>query len=243
MMNLAIDIGNTHVKAAVFDGGQLVETFKSREVGKAFVDTVFAAYPGIDRAILASVRADFSAVEEAVKGRVKSYMRFDAATKIPVTNLYATPETLGPDRLAAAVGANAIYPENNVLIVDFGTAVTIDVVTSAGEFLGGNISPGVDTRFRALHDYTSNLPLCENTGRTVLLGSSSEEAICSGVVNGVLYEIEGYIMRLEEMYDDLKIIFTGGDGKYFAKRLKNTIFATYDLVVHGLNRIMEYNAD
>ena len=242
-MNLAIDIGNTHVKAAVFDSGQLVETFKSREVGKAFVDTVFAAYPAIERAIMASVRADFKEVEEAVKGRVKSYMRFDVSTKIPVANLYATPETLGPDRLAAAVGANAIYSENNVLIVDFGTAITIDLVTSAGEFLGGNISPGVDTRFRALHDYTSNLPLCENTGRTVLLGSGSEEAICSGVVNGVLYEIEGYIMRLEGMYDDLKIIFTGGDGKYFAKRLKNTIFATYDLVVHGLNRIMEYNAD
>lgn len=241
-MNLAIDIGNTHVKAAVFEEGQLVETFKSREVGTAFVETVFAAYPGIEKVILASVRSDFADIEAAVKSRVGRYMRFDAAAKIPVKNLYATPGTLGPDRLAAAVGANAIYPENNVMIVDFGTAITIDVVTNKAEFLGGNISPGVDTRFRALHDYTSNLPLCENTGKTVLLGSTSEEAICSGVLNGVLYEIEGYVMRLEEEYDDLKIIFTGGDGKYFAKRLKNTIFATYDLVVHGLNRIMDYNA-
>lgn len=242
-MNLAIDIGNTHVKAAVFDGEQLVETFKSREAEDAFVAMIFEAYPAIGGAILASVRTDSAGFEDAVRKRVKNYMRFDADTRIPITNLYATPESLGADRLAAAVGANAIYPGNNVMIVDFGTAITIDVVTSAGEFLGGNISPGVDTRFRALHDYTSNLPLCENTGRTVLLGSTSEEAICSGVVNGVLYEIEGYIMRLDEEFEDLKIIFTGGDGKYFAKRLKNTIFATYDLVVHGLNRIMEYNAD
>ena len=242
-MNLAIDIGNTHIKAAVFDDGQFVETFKSREVGRAFTDMVFAAYPDIDTAILASVRKESAEVEAAVKSRVKRYMRFDNTTPVPIKNLYATPESLGPDRLAAAVGANKAYPGSNVMIVDFGTAITIDLVTADGEFLGGNISPGVDTRFRALHDYTSNLPLLENTGRTVLLGSTSEEAICSGVLNGVLYEIEGYILRLEERYDDLKIIFTGGDGKYFAKRLKNTIFATYDLVVHGLNRIMEYNAD
>lgn len=242
-MNLAIDIGNTHIKAAVFEDGQLVETFKSKVADGAFVEGVFEAYPDIDRAILSSVRSEFAEVENALKSRVKHYMRFDHDTPIPIRNLYGTPQTLGGDRLAAAVGANAIYPGANVMIVDFGTAITIDLVTNKGEFLGGNISPGADARLRALHDYTSNLPLCENTWDTVLLGRNSQEAICSGVLNGILYEIEGYIARLEQEYEELKIIFTGGDGKYFAKRLKNTIFATYDLVVHGLNRIMEYNAN
>ncbi|MCL2562345.1 MAG: type III pantothenate kinase [Rikenellaceae bacterium] len=242
-MNLAIDIGNTHIKAAVFEGEVLVETFKSRSADRAFIEAVLKIYPGIDKVILASVRRDIAEVEEAVKKRVKRYTRFDGTKKVPIKNLYATPETLGPDRLAAAVGANAIYPDSNVMIVDFGTAITIDLVTQRGEFLGGNISPGVDVRFQSLHERTANLPLCEDTGRTVLLGTTSEEAICSGVLNGVLYEIEGYVMRLESEYEELRIIFTGGDGKYFAERLKNTIFVTYDLVVHGLNRIMEHNED
>lgn len=242
-MKLAIDIGNTHIKAAVFEGGQLVETFKSKVVDGAFIDSVFDVYPDIEQAILASVRTEFAEVEQALKSRVKNYMLFKPETKIPIQNSYGTPETLGGDRLAAAVGANAIYPGMNVLIVDFGTAITIDLVTSGGEFLGGNISPGADARLRALHEYTSSLPLCEKTWETVMLGRTSQEAICSGVINGIVYEIEGYITRLEQEYDELKIIFTGGDGKYFAKRLKNTIFATYDLVVHGLNRIMDYNAN
>lgn len=154
---------------------------------------------------------------------------------------------MGRDRLAAAVGANAIYPENDVLIFDFGTAITIDIVTKEGEFLGGNISPGVQSRFRALHDYTARLPLLSMPGdpgvAIPLVADSTDDAITSGVINGIQFEIEGYIEQLSASHDSLKIIFTGGDGIFFAKRLKNTIFATYDLVVHGLNRILEYNAD
>lgn len=242
-MNLAIDIGNTHIKAAVFEEGLLVETFKSKTADAAFVEQVFAAYPAIGKAILASVRGRNAEVEEALDRRVKGFLRFDTAMPVPLKSKYATPQTLGQDRLAAAVGANAIYPECNVVIFDFGTAMTVDVVTNKGVFMGGNISPGLDTRFRALHEYTSNLPLLTAEGRTALVGNSTETAIRSGVVNGMQYEIECYIEALSAKYDDMKIIFTGGDGKFFAKKLKNTIFATYDLVVHGLNRILEYNED
>ena len=126
--------------------------------------------------------------------------------------------------------------------MDFGTAITIDLVTAAGEFKGGNISPGAMTRFRALHDYTSKLPLRSLSDDTMLISTNSNQAVESGVINGIVYEIEGYITRLSQDYEDLKIIFTGGDGNFFAKRLKNTIFAIYDLVVYGLNRILEYNA-
>jgi type III pantothenate kinase len=143
------------------------------------------------------------------------------------------------------VGANAIYPDSNVLIVDFGTAITMDVVTREGEFAGGNISPGVEMRLRALHDYTARLPLCVNPLKEddmlpALLGVTTEQAICNGVVGGIIYEIEGFVSRIEERYEGLKIIFTGGDAKYFAGKLKNTIFATCDLVAYGLNRILEY---
>lgn len=241
-MNLAVDIGNSLVKTAVFDKGQVVETFRAKEADKRFFDAIFESYPDIEAAILVSSGPDVGEAEELLSMKVGRFMVFDNNAKVPVENRYLTPETLGCDRLAAAVGAKALYPDNNVLIVDFGTAITIDVVTAAGEFLGGNISPGAMTRFRSLHEYTSRLPLRSLSEDVALIAGDSNQAVESGVINGIVYEIEGYINRLAEDYDDLKIIFTGGDSNFFAKRLKNTIFATYDLVAYGLNRILEYNA-
>lgn len=241
-MNLAVDIGNSLVKVAVFDEGQAVETFRSKTADKRFFDSIFESYPDIDAAIVVSSGPGESEVEDMLSVRVGRMVKFGPDTKVPIKNMYQTPETLGCDRLAAAVGADALYPDSNVLIVDFGTAITIDLVTAEGEFLGGNISPGAMTRFRALHDYTSKLPLRSLSDDTALIAGNSNQAIESGVINGIVYEIEGYISRLSEDYDDLKIIFTGGDSNFFVRRLKNTIFATYDLVVYGLNRILEYNA-
>ncbi len=242
-MNLAIDIGNTLAKAAVFEREQVVDTFRSETPDAAFVESMFRAYPAIDAAILVSSRDNCFEVEQAVKKRVRRYIRFGADVPVPVKNLYDTPQTLGCDRLAAAVGANALYPGSNVLIADFGTAITIDIVTAQGEFLGGNISPGATTRFKALHDYTDRLPMGSLDGQVALIGKNSQQAVESGVVNGIVYEIEGYIERFSREYADLRIIFTGGDGNFFAKKVKNPIFAIYDLVVYGLNRILEYNAD
>ena len=135
-----------------------------------------------------------------------------------------------------------LYPGRNVLIVDFGTAVTIDLVTADNTFRGGCISPGVTMRFRALHDYTAKLPLCAATGGEGLSGLTTEEAIELGVMNGIAFEIEGYVTRMREKIDGLRVIFTGGDAKFFVKRIKNTIFANCNLVFCGLNRILEYNA-
>ncbi len=241
-MNLAVDIGNSLVKAAVFDSGQIVETFRSKTADKSFFDGIFKAYPDIDAAILVSSGAGASEAEELLSVRAAKFLKFLPGVKVPVKNHYRTPETLGCDRLAAAVGAHALYPGSNVLVVDFGTAITIDLMTAAGEFKGGNISPGAAARFRSLHEYTSRLPLRSLSDDDVLIAVNSNQAVESGVINGIVYEIEGYIARLSKDYDDLKIIFTGGDSNFFAKRLKNTIFATYDLVVYGLNRILEYNA-
>ena len=242
-MNLAIDIGNTLAKLAVIDDGQVVDFQKTEKIDSAFVERILEENPEIEAAIIVSTGEYETAWEQMLEKRMKRFIRFGAETPIPIENGYATPQTLGLDRLAAAVAANALYPNSNVLIVDFGTAITVDFVSAEGRFLGGNISPGAATRFRALHHFTKRLPLCELDEDSVrLLGNSTQTAIESGVVNGIVYEIEGYIRDLQQRYNNLRIIFTGGESDFFAKRLKNTIFATYDLVAYGLNRILEYNA-
>ena len=242
-MNLAIDIGNTLAKLAVIDDGQVVDFQKTEKIDSAFVEKILEENPEIEAAIIVSTGEYETAWEQMLEKRMKRFIRFGAETPIPIENGYATPQTLGLDRLAAAVAANALYPNSNVLIVDFGTAITVDFVSAEGRFVGGNISPGAATRFRALHHFTKRLPLCELDEDSVrLLGNSTQTAIESGVVNGIVYEIEGYSRDLQQRYNNLRIIFTGGESDFFAKRLKNTIFATYDLVAYGLNRILEYNA-
>lgn len=242
-MNLAIDIGNTLAKLAVIDDGQMVDFQKTEKIDSTFIERLLEENPKIDAAIIVSTGESGSEWQQMLEKRMKRFVRFNAETPIPIENGYETPQTLGLDRLAAAVAANALYPNSNVVIVDFGTAITVDFVSAEGKFLGGNISPGAATRFKALHHFTKRLPLCELDEDSVrLLGNSTLTAIESGVVNGIVYEIEGYIRDLQQRYNNLRIIFTGGESDFFAKRLKNTIFATYDLVAYGLNRILEYNA-
>ena len=225
-MNLTIDMGNTRVKYAVFDGGTVVSDGCSEEFDEAVIDRILAAHPGITQAIVATTRGPVDDTVALVRRRIGRCLRLSPQLPLPIRNGYTTPETLGEDRLAAAVGAASLYPGRNLLIV----------------FRGGNISPGVQMRFRALHDYTAALPLCESCEDQTLLGRSTVEAIRQGVMNGIAFEIEGYIARLFPEIDALSIIFTGGDAKFFVKRIKNTIFAHCDLVFLGLNRILEYNA-
>ena len=242
-MNLAIDIGNTCAKLAVIENGQVVDFFKTDTLSEVYLEQLLENFPDITGAILISVHEDSDApIEALLRRRLGRFIRFGHGVPVPIRNGYATPDTLGADRLAAAVGAATLYPGNNVLIVDFGTAITFDFVSAEGEFLGGNISPGAATRFRALHHFTRKLPLCELIDREVFMGRDTVSAIEGGIVNGIVYEVEGYIRDLERKYDGLRIIFTGGDSNFFANRVKKPIFATYDLVAYGLNRILEYNA-
>lgn len=228
---------------ALMDGGQIVDTFRMHDYEPASVDAVFEGQT-VEKAILVCTRDGMEALENEVHGRVKQYVRFDRRTPVPIVNEYATPETLGYDRLAAAVGAHTVYPNHNVLIVDFGTAITFDMVTAAGKFLGGNISPGAQSRFRALNEYTSTLPLLNLAADNgEFLGKSTVSAIGNGVVRGIIFETEGYVETLKKDFGEIKIIFTGGDADYFAGRVKFPIFATSDLVFYGLNSILEYNAN
>lgn len=236
-----MDIGNTLVKLAVVDDGRIVMERSTEQLLPAMLDSLLAESP-VEKAIVASTRGDASDLVALVRSRVERVMEFTSRTPTPIRNAYLTPETLGRDRLAAAVGASILYPERNVLVVDFGTAVTIDLVTADNTFRGGCISPGMQTRFRALHDYTASLPLCSPDEGGELLGLTTEEAIQRGVMNSLTFEIEGYIARMVDEIDDLCVIFTGGDAKFFVKRIKNAIFANCNLVFCGLDRILEYNA-
>lgn len=241
-MNLAIDIGNTLSKAAVIDGGQVIDIYKTETLTPAYLERVLKNNRAIDRGILISTRGEEGEIIDMLKQRLKQLILFDHETPIPIKNDYGTPQTLGRDRLAAAVGAAALRPGEPILIVDFGTAITIDFIDERGVFKGGNISPGAQLRFQALNRYTRKLPLRQLAEKTEFLATSSHSAIESGVVNGIVYEIEGYIRELSQTIEKFHIIFTGGDGNFFAKRLNYPIFASQDLVLYGLNKILEYNA-
>ncbi len=234
-MNLTVDIGNTSAKAALFDGGRLVRVLNEDDL---------RSLPDVERAILVSTRGEVHEIEREVREKSGFFIKFDHTTPIPLKNLYATPETLGADRLAAAVGAHTLYPDSTVLVVDFGTAVTYDIVTAAGEYLGGAISPGAGIRFRALHDYTRALPLCTlPDGEAEYPPRDTGSAIESGVVTGIVAETEHYIVFSQRKYGASRTIFTGGDADYFAGRVNFPIFATPELVFEGLNAILEHNAN
>lgn len=243
IMNLVIDIGNTRVKGAVFRGDELVERFDSECVTRGWLQEIVVRYPDTCRAIVSSTRNDLSEVVALLSEVVGYVVGFQpGVTPVPIGNDYHTPLTLGADRLAAAVGGAKLYPMSDLLIVDFGTAITIDYV-EGGSFRGGNISPGVTTRFRALADYTAKLPLCSPTDEVLDYGRTTYEAIEQGVMRGVEHEIRGYVEAFLKKNAKKSIIFTGGDAKYFAKQIKNTIFADCEPVFFGLNAILEYNAE
>lgn len=239
-MNLVVDIGNTQVKAAAVEGTSVVMMLTFPSAREADAEPILARYP-ITRAIVASTGRGAAEVVETLRQRGLEVLEMTPDTPVPIGKEYLTPHTLGADRIAAAVGAEAVFGRGDYLIVDFGTAITIDLVCG-GIFRGGNISPGMRTRFRALHDYTSRLPECSPTDETLFPARCTAQAIEQGVMQGITYEIEGYMRSLAEKNVKLSIIFTGGDAKYFVKRIKNAIFAKCELVICGLNRILDYNA-
>ena len=245
-MNLIIDIGNSYTKVAIFYENKVI--FVSEKLRNDYesviklLNDIFSEFKVIKKCILSSV---ISKDEELIQFLTKQpflFMKMTNSTKIPIKNLYKTPQTLGKDRLAAVVGANNIFPDKNVLVFDAGTALTIDFINSKNEYEGGNISPGLKMRFRALHEFTQKLPeLNPENDINFLLGRTTNEAIIAGVQNSLIFEIQNYISIFEDKYPDLKIFFTGGDTIFFENKLKKNIFAKPNLVLTGLNRILEYN--
>jgi type III pantothenate kinase len=199
-------------------------------------------HPQLSKAILSSVKPGNEDLIGFLTEQFEFFMELDENTELPIENLYETPETLGKDRLAAAVGANELFPEQNLLVIDAGTAITFDLVSEKNQFIGGNISPGLEMRFKALNHFTGKLPLLSFSDEFDFIGKNTNDAIRAGVQNGMLYEIDRTIDIFNRNYQNLQIIMTGGDSNFFDKKLNYSIFVHFNLTLIGLNRILEHNA-
>ena len=241
-MNLIIDTGNTFTKLALFRGWEMVAFSSHKGVDAKLIIKFCESNPVIKNAILSSVKEHPSEIDEYISQRYSAVL-FGQNTSVPIINKYSTPETLGKDRLAGVVGAEKLMPENDILVIDAGTAITYDFITASGEYMGGSISPGISMRYKALHTFTDRLPLLDYYDDAQLIGDDTSSCIHSGVLNGAVAEMEGIIQHYRKVYPGLKIVLTGGDHNYFDKRLKIKTFAAPNLILEGLNLILDFNIE
>ena len=241
-MNLIIEQGNSTSKVAVYNKGIILECFQYKTLGIQELVPLFEKYE-LTHGVLSTVLTVDAELNCYLKEKLKVFVFLDEFVRLPIKVEYKTPSTLGKDRLAAVVGANYLKPGQDVLVIDAGTAITYDLINTSGIYLGGNISPGMTTRFRALNNFTSQLPLVKESEEVPAIGFDTVSAIQAGVVNGIKYEMDGYIDELKRKTPSLLVFLTGGHSIYFERRLKNSIFADINLVLTGLNRILEYNVE
>ena len=239
-MILAIDVGNTRIKAAVFEGATVLEyfVFSKNELEKNILN-ILKKQEKVSHLVVSSVsdleKQSFSAFENLVNVHFVSH-----DDSFPFVNGYKTPQTLGIDRMVNAAGATLQFPNQNRLVIDAGTCVTYDFIDESNNYLGGAISPGLRLRYAALHNFTAKLPLLELESPEHFVGKSTPESIHSGVVNGLVHEIDGFIDEYKALYPKFIIILTGGDTVFLAKRLKNTIFANSNFLLESLNQLFQY---
>ena len=240
-MNLVIDIGNTLVKMAVFQGDKLIK--KKTSLKQNFfknLEELDHSYPEIEHVLLSSVSKTPSKWLQKLQEDYKMILLTQELPQV-FSNSYSTPKTLGNDRIALVSAANKLYPNQNVLIVDAGTCITFDFKNSENQFFGGAISPGLNMRYLAMNTFTENLPLLEPEEDVELIGNTTVKSMQSGVINGITAEIDGVISMYNSQFKDLTIILTGGDSQFLCKRLKNSIFANSNFLLEGLNYILEFN--
>ena len=241
MCNLVIDIGNTNSKLAVFDHQNMVHYQRLKELDETSLKGLIETYQ-IKNATVSSVSKN---VEElgVFLGQLVNYIPFTTAINTGIKNNYQTQPTLGLDRWAKVIAAHGLYTGANCLMIDAGTCITYDVLTANSEYFGGSISLGVNMRFKALNHYTDRLPLVTwDKEEGIPEGTNTNNAIKSGVLNGVVNEVEGFIAAENKKNKDLKVIITGGDADFLSKQLKNSIFAPQIikepyLVLKGLNEV------
>ncbi|MFO7722799.1 MAG: type III pantothenate kinase [Bacteroidales bacterium] len=241
-MKLIIDIGNTTRKYYFFEGKELTGEVHSEEhPSVGFIEALQREHGPFSSAVLSTV---VSLGVDFVKGlqQMMPLLIFDQKTRLPLTNLYSTPATLGPDRLAAAVAGHAMFPGSPVLVIDAGTCIKYDLVKDDA-YHGGIIAPGIRMQAKALHTFTDRLPLVNpDPGMECpLTGASTTGSILSGIINATVASMEGIIARYMDENPGLMIILSGGDLNYFDKRLKYSIFALPNLVAAGLNEILDFN--
>ena len=238
-MNLIIDAGNTAVKLAVFEEGQLVHIQHVDAVYQDF-KVIHEEYPQINSVLICDVRGlDWDFLNKIFES--KKIFKTASTLRFPFINAYKTPKTLGVDRMGLMAAAAKTYPKQNVLVIDVGTCITYDVLTQENTYVGGLISLGYNMRYKSLNEFTGKLPLIAHRSTETTLGVDTQSSIQAGVFHGVFHEIQGQIDHFRHKYQDLTIILTGGDCKQLSKRLKNTIFAHPNFLVTGLDYILELN--
>ncbi len=240
-MLLALDIGNTNIKTGIFSAGKLIDTktFGLTE-NKRFIDDIFNLFQDIETVAICDVSEKFHLTSFFLQKNIALFW-VDNQTRFFFKSNYQTPETLGKDRMAGVAGGIAKFPQTPLLIIDAGTAITFDFVSKEGLFLGGNISPGINLRLKALNSFTGKLPLVEKKEIFSEIGQSTNEAILSGVIGGVIKEIEGNILAFKQQNPNSKVIFTGGDAKFLHSFIKNDIFVLPNLVLEGIYELYKFN--
>ena len=239
-MRLILDFGNTFQKCAIFHQEEIIAFERFENIQIKNLKEFTSKFPGIKSAIFSSVIHEDKTIITWLKEQY-FFINLDVETPAPLNNCYLTPETLGKDRLSAAVGAASLYPNQNVLSIDAGTAIKFDLVNKRGDYLGGSIAPGLYLRFKALHTFTDKLPLVPYNNEHPLIGNDTQSSILSGVMNGAIAEVNGLIETYKAQFEGLKIVFTGGESIYFVKSIKSDIFADSNLVIKGLNEILKFN--
>ena len=235
-MNLIVDIGNTVLKAAVADGVTLGKTYRYQgEKGIDFiVDLASDIHP--EKTVVCSARALSDTEIGKLDGSCGNLVVIDPQHK-DIAHSAMLPEYITPASVASVIAVRHLFKGKGCSIFDFGTMITSMFLDEAGRYLGGNISPGCTTRFRSISRYAKNLPLLTETEDIQQTGNSLNSSIRSGVVSGIMFEIEGYM----SLYPENMCVFTGGDAIYFAKRTKNSIFVVCNLVLMGLALVAQNN--
>jgi len=243
-MHIVFDIGNTSQRWAVFEGDEIKFVFSGQAIDLSELENILNQSQ-ISHFILSSVVKKDIDFERWLLNKIPGIV-LTHQTPLPLKNKYATPETLGKDRLANAVGGAAKFPGQNVLTIDAGTCIKYDFVNGEKVYLGGAISPGLTMRMQSLHNYTAALPLIDHTmlkeAKDVpLTGNSTSQSILSGVGNGAVMEVSGIIKRYAEQYGTVTTVLTGGDMWFFELHLKTRIFALPNLTLFGLHTILDHN--
>ena len=238
-MNLALDIGNSFLKAGIFKNNNLINYYEFNREYYSNIKSILDKTP-ITHSIASNVSESNNKLIELLSNKT-NLIKFNSSLKVPFKNCYQTKNTLGKDRIALVSNASKEYPKENVLLIDLGSCITFDFLNSKNEYLGGSISPGLSMRYKSLNSYTANLPLINPKEIDYFIGRNTEDSIHSGIINGIICEIEGVIAQYEQDFGDLTIVLTGGDTKFLSKQLKNSIFANQNFLLNGLNKILTFN--
>lgn len=241
-MNLIIDIGNTRTKIAIFDQSSIIKKMVVSDISNSLLSDINNEFC-IHGIIISTVKR---IVDDVIINTInkwnKLFIQLSYETNLPIGNDYKTPETLGQDRIASVIGATHFFPKGNCLVIDAGTCITYDFINLNQTYIGGSISPGLSMRYRGMHEFTASLPLLNKQRLNTFVGYNTVTSMQTGVDYGLSFEIQGFIQKYFTNFGQVKVIMTGGDAEYLASMIKYEIFVNPDLVLIGLDKILNYNA-